>query len=375
MGKYITALSESKTLIVKIGSALLVDAETGQLRQAWLSGIATDIADIRARGTDVIIVSSGAIALGRTRLNLRGRQLSLSEKQACAAVGQAVLTRAYEDALAQHGFATAQALLTLPDTEDRTRWINASRTLRALLKLGAVPVINENDTVATDEIRYGDNDRLAARTAQMVGADMLVLLSDIDGLYTADPRRHARAQHMPVIAQITPGILAMGGDPNSKAAMGSGGMATKLLAAQIAVKAGCHMIITSGEVERPLSALQSGARASWFVAHADPASARKQWISGQLRSHGQLHIDDGAAHALRSGKSLLPAGVTKSAGSFSAGDAVTVVHNAKAIAKGLAGYDAAETQQILGLKSGDITGALGYSLGAALIHRDNLVLL
>lgn len=375
MGGHIAALSASKTLIVKIGSALLVDADTGALRQDWLSGVAQDIVDIRAAGTSVIIVSSGAIALGRTRLGLRGRKLSLSEKQACAAVGQAALTRAYEDALAAHNITTAQALLTLTDTEDRTRWINASSTLRALLKLGALPIINENDTVATDEIRYGDNDRLAARAAQMVGADMLILLSDIDGLYTDDPRSQPDARHLPLIKCITPEILAMGGEPNANAAMGSGGMATKLLAAQIAVKAGCHMVITNGDIQNPLSALSNGARASWFTASADPASARKQWISGQLRSHGQLHIDGGAAKALRSGKSLLPAGITKCEGQFSAGDAVTIIHKSQAIAKGLAGYDAAETQKILGLKSGDITGVLGYTLGAALIHRDNLILL
>ena len=375
MGDISTIIREAKIIIIKIGSALLVNPETGDLRETWLAGVAADVAKLRKTGSSVIIVSSGAIALGRGKLGLRGRKLSLAEKQACAAVGQAALTRAYEDALAPHNHVTAQALLTLTDTEDRARWINASRTLRALLKLGAIPIINENDTVATDEIRYGDNDRLAARTAQMVGANVLILLSDIDGLYTADPRSDGSAKHIAKIDSLTPQIMAMGGDPNAASAVGTGGMATKLLAADIAVKAGCHLIITSGETASPISALIDGAKASWFVAKADPASARKQWISGSLKSHGQVHIDDGAMNALRNGKSLLPAGATSSAGGFDAGDAVTVIHEGKAVAKGLAGYSAAETLQILGLKSGDISAKLGYSHGAALIHRDNLVLL
>lgn len=375
MGSLSEIINDAKIIIVKIGSALLVDHETGELRETWLSGIADDVAALRNAGCSVIIVSSGAIALGRSKLGLRGRKLSLAEKQACAAVGQAALTRAYEDVLTPHGITTAQALLTLTDTEDRARWINASRTLRALLKLGAVPIINENDTVATDEIRYGDNDRLAARTAQMVGANVLILLSDIDGLYTADPRIDNDAKHIAKIESLTPEIMAMGGEPNAGAAVGTGGMATKLLAADIAVKAGCHLIITSGETFSPINALRRGAKASWFVAKADPASARKQWIAGSLKSHGQVHIDDGALNALRNGKSLLPAGATAFDGTFNAGDAVTVIHKGHAVAKGLAGYSAVETQQILGLKSGDISAALGYSHGAALIHRDNLVLL
>ena len=375
MGNLASIINHAKIIIVKIGSALLVDHQTGELREAWLSGVAANIAQLRAAGSDVMIVSSGAIALGRGKLGLRRRKLTLSEKQACAAVGQAALTRAYEDALAPHDLITAQALLTLTDTEDRARWINASRTLRELLKLGAVPIINENDTVATDEIRYGDNDRLAARAAQMIGADVLILLSDIDGLYTADPRINKGAKHIAKIDSLTPDIMAMGGDPNSSAAVGTGGMATKLLAADIAVKAGCHLIITSGETASPIRALTDGARASWFVADADPASARKQWISGSLKSHGQLHIDDGALKALQNGKSLLPAGATALDGTFNAGDAVTVIHKGHAVAKGLAGYSHTEAAQILGLKSGDISAALGYSHGAALIHRDNLVIL
>ncbi len=375
MGDISKLLGDAKIIIVKIGSALLVDHQSGELRQAWLSGVAADIAALRASASTVIIVSSGAIALGRGKLGLRGRKLSLAEKQACAAVGQAALTRAYEDALAPHDLITAQALLTLTDTEDRARWINASRTLRELLKLGAIPIINENDTVATDKIRYGDNDRLAARAAQMVGADALILLSDIDGLYTADPRCDENAKHIPKIDNLTPDIMAMGGDPNSAAAVGTGGMATKLLAADIAVKAGCHLIITSGETTSPIRALNDGARASWFVAKADPVSARKQWISGSLKSHGQLHIDDGAMKALRNGNSLLPAGAISTDGSFEVGDAVTVIHEGNAVAKGLAGYSSTEAQQILGLKSGDISATLGYTHGAALIHRDNLALL
>lgn len=372
---YIDALNGAKRIVIKIGSSLLVDGETGAVEQGWLRELARDIADMRAGGAQVLIVSSGAIALGRARLNLTDRELTLPEKQACAAAGQAHLTQSYEDALAPHGIITAQALLTLRDTEDRRRWLNARETLGTLLELGAVPIINENDTVSTQEIRYGDNDRLAARVAQLISADVLVLLSDIDGLYTADPRSNANAEHIAVIAAITPEITAMGGGANSDRGTGTGGMATKIAAARIAVQAGCHVAITRGETMRPLSALKQGAKASWFAAHADPSAARKQWILGSLKPLGTVTIDAGAARALSCGKSLLPAGITAISGAFEKGDAVFIsAADGKIIARGLTRYSADQARQIIGLNSSDIDQALGYNYGANLIHRDDLVM-
>jgi len=370
------SLASTHRVILKIGSAILVDAETGELRTSWLDSVAQDIADLKARDVDVVIVSSGAIALGRSRLGLLGRKLSLAEKQACAAVGQSLLTRAYETALETHDVTTAQALLTLNDTENRRRWLNARSTLETLLTLGAVPIINENDTVATDEIRYGDNDRLAARTAQMLGADSLILLSDIDGLYTADPRSDSTAKHLPLIKTLTDEIMAMGGGVNAAAAVGSGGMATKLAAAKIATQAGCRMCIMDGRDFSPLTRLENGARSSWFEAESNPKKARSQWISGSLKPSGSLIVDAGAANALTQGKSLLAAGVTKLSGDFSKGDAVSIFNEENTeLARGLIAYDAHDAAQILGLKSGDISAVLGYDNGAALIHRDNLVML
>lgn len=366
----------SRRAVIKIGSALLVSPETGQLKIDWLTALAQDIADIKSTGKDIILVSSGAIALGRSRLGLLGRTLSLAEKQACAAAGQSLLTQAYEKALAAHEIITAQALLTLTDTEDRRRWINARQALSTLLDLGAVPVINENDTVATDEIRYGDNDRLAARTAQMLGADTLILLSDINGLYSADPRTNPDAKHIPVIDSLTPDIVAMGGAPNKTANVGTGGMATKLAAARIAVQAGCHMCILDGTAPAPLSRLRSGETCSWFKAKANPKDARRQWIMGSLNTKGILTIDTGAAKALMQGKSLLAAGVSLISGDFRKGDAVTVkTRDGHNLACGLAAYDAEDARHILGLKSRDIAATLGYDNGAALIHRDNLVMM
>ena len=370
------SLASTHRVILKIGSAILVDAETGELRTSWLDSVAQDIADLKARDVDVVIVSSGAIALGRARLGLLGRKLSLAEKQACAAVGQSLLTRAYETALETHEVTTAQALLTLNDTENRRRWLNARSTLETLLTLGSVPIINENDTVATDEIRYGDNDRLAARTAQMLGADSLILLSDIDGLYTADPRSDSTAKHLPLIKTLTDEIMAMGGGVNAAAAVGSGGMATKLAAAKIATQAGCRMCIMDGRDFSPLTRLENGARSSWFEAESNPKKARSQWISGSLKPSGSLIVDAGAANALTQGKSLLAAGVTKLSGDFSKGDAVSIFNEENTeLARGLIAYDAHDAAQILGLKSGDISAVLGYDNGAALIHRDNLVML
>ena len=365
--------SNAQTIVVKIGSAILVDHQTQALREDWLTALASDLAALK--GKRIILVSSGAIALGRQRLKLFGASLTLPQKQACAAAGQSSLTRAYDDAFGQHGVTTAQALLTLNDTENRRRWLNARSTLDTLLEFGAVPIINENDTVATDEIRYGDNDRLAARTAQMVGADLLILLSDIDGLYTADPRTDKSAKHIPLIEELSDDIMAMGGAPNAAAGVGTGGMATKLAAAQIATQAGCDMIICDGRSVGALAALGAGAKHSRFKAKSNPRKARAQWIGGTLKPNGALDIDAGALKALKNGSSLLPAGVTQVSGQFEKGDAVTVIANGVEVARGLVAYDLREADRIKGLKSGEISTVLGYENGAAIIHRDNLVML
>ena len=369
-------LTSAKRLVIKIGSAILVESESGRLRENWLTSLCNDIATLKTQGKDIIIVSSGAIALGRARLGLIDQSLSLNEKQACAAAGQSLLTRAYERGLEAHDIVTAQALLTLNDTESRRRWLNARSTLETVIKLGAVPIINENDTVATDEIRYGDNDRLAARTAQMLGADTLILLSDIDGLYTADPRNDKSAKHLPSIEELTDEIMAMGGGINAQAAVGSGGMATKLAAAKVAVQAGCAMCIMDGRENKPLTRLANGERCSWFSAQNNPKKARRQWIGGTLKPSGSLIVDTGAAKALTQGNSLLAAGVTKLEGDFRKGDAVAVLTlEGEELARGLVSYDASDAVKILGLKSKDILAVLGYDNGAALIHRDNLVML
>lgn len=365
---------DTQRTVIKIGSALLINAVNGTLRKDWLESVAADIAAVKSRGVEVVIVSSGAIGLGRKRLGLSGT-LSLAEKQACAAAGQSELTRAYEGALAHHHIVTAQALLTLNDTEDRRHWLNARSTLNTLLKLGAVPIVNENDTVATDEIRYGDNDRLAARVAQMLGADTLILLSDIDGLYSADPRKDKKAQHLPCIDAITPDIMEMGGKANATAQLGTGGMATKLMAAKIAVDAGCCMAIMNGQGLSPLSRLLNGAKCSWFTASQDPAGARAQWIMGTLKPAGSVYVDAGAAGAIQKGSSLLAAGVTRVEGGFSKGDTVTINNDAdEHIARGITGYGAVELRKIMGRKSDEITRILGYNNGAAVIHRDNMVI-
>lgn len=366
-------LDDVSTIVIKIGSAILVDVETNRLRVDWLAALAEDLSALENKR--IVLVSSGAIALGRQRLDLVGKLLTLPQKQACAAAGQSHLTRAYEDALGVKGLVTAQALLTLNDTEDRRRWLNARSTLETLLELGAVPIINENDTVATDEIRYGDNDRLAARTAQMMGADLLVLLSDIDGLYTSDPRRDDTAQHLPIINELTDDIRSMGGEPNATTGMGSGGMATKLAAAEIATSAGCDMIICDGRKSGALGALWRGSKHSIFKATSNPKKARAQWIGGTLKPRGSLNIDAGAAKALRAGSSLLPAGVIAVSGTFTKGDAVSILSEGREIARGLVAYDHPQADLIKGLKSSEITAILGYDNGAALIHRDNLVML
>jgi glutamate 5-kinase len=366
-------LARAKRVVVKIGSALLVEKSTGRVNRSWLETLAADVAVMRARGQEVVIVSSGAIALGRRQLGLAPGKLKLEESQAAAAVGQIRLAHAWKEVLEQHDCAVAQMLLTLGDTEERRRYLNARSTLNTLLKLGAVPVINENDTVATAEIRYGDNDRLAARVAQMASADCLVLLSDVDGLYTADPTRDAKARFIPEVTGITPEIEAMAG--GSASDVGSGGMATKVLAGKIAVAAGCNMCITAGRGQHPLQRIEAGGRCTWFVAKASPQTVRKQWIAGLLQPAGVLHVDAGAAKALRGGKSLLPAGVTRVEGRFDRGDAV-IVRDADGaeIARGLSAYSSEDARRASGRRSQELEAILGYRGRDELIHRDDLVL-
>ena len=369
-------LARARRIVIKVGSALVVDEKAARADSAWLTALAGDVQALRARGCEVLIVSSGSIALGRRRLGLNRKALSLEEKQAAASAGQSLLMRAWEEAMDPHGIVTAQVLLTRDDTETRRRWLNARATVDTLLRLGAVPVVNENDTVVTEEIRYGDNDRLAARVAQMIGADLLVLLSDIDGLYTADPRNDPTAQHVPMVSDITPEIEAMGGGANAGAGVGVGGMATKLTAARIAHGAGCATLITLGRREgvSPLTAVLEGARATLFEPHATPAAAYKQWIAGSLAPQGGLTVDDGAVAALKAGKSLLPAGVRGVDGDFDKGDAVVVRDgDGREIARGLAAYDADEARAIQGRRSDAIEEILGYRGPDVLIHRDDLV--
>jgi glutamate 5-kinase len=365
--------TDAKRLVVKIGSSLLVDAATGTLRQAWLEALADDIAAIRKEAKEIVVVSSGAIALGRNVLKLPKGALKLEDSQAAAAVGQIDLAHAYEDAFRARGLVAAQVLLTLGDTEERRRYLNARSTMTTLLKLGAVPVVNENDTVATSEIRYGDNDRLAARVASMMSADCLVLLSDVDGFYTARPGSRADACRLDEVTDITPEIEAMAGDVGSE--LSKGGMVTKIEAAKIAVSGGTHMVIASGKVLNPLQALAKKGAGTWFPARSDPVTARKRWIAGTLEPKGAFTVDSGAAAALASGKSLLPAGVTRVDGSFERGDAV-VIRNGEGIeiGRGLTAYDHAEAKAIIGRKSSEIANILGYLGRPELIHRDDMVL-
>jgi glutamate 5-kinase len=370
-----SALAGAKRLVIKIGSALLVD-DSGLVRHAWLNALVDDIVRCRVRGQEVILVSSGAIAVGRRHLGLSGRALRLEEKQAAAATGQIRLAHAYHEALGRHGITVAQILLTPDDTELRRRHLNARATFAQLLALGAVPVVNENDTIATAEIRFGDNDRLAARVAQMVSADMLVLLSDIDGLYTADPRHDPAARHMPLIREIGPEIEAMAG--SAPPGYSSGGMVTKLVAARIAMGAGCQMLIAQGRPGRgrgPLAAIEAGAKTSLFLSRAEPRSARKAWIAAAVNPAGALTVDDGAVNALRRGKSLLPAGVAAIEGAFERGDCVVIRTKAGVEAgRGLSAYASGDIQRIAGHKSGEIAAILGYRGRDEIIHRDDLVL-
>ncbi|HEX2147953.1 MAG TPA: glutamate 5-kinase [Pseudorhizobium sp.] len=365
-------LSGHRRIVVKIGSALLVDRLSG-LKSGWLSSICSDVTRLKAEGTEVLIVSSGAIALGRTVLKLPPGALKLEESQAAAAVGQIALARAWSESLSRNKLVAGQILLTLGDTEERRRYLNARATINQLLKIGAVPIINENDTVATSEIRYGDNDRLAARVATMTGADLLVLLSDIDGLYTSPPHLDPDAAFLDVIPAITPEIEAMAGGAASE--LSRGGMRTKIDAGKIATSAGCAMIIASGKKEHPLAAIDDGARSSWFAPSSAPVTARKTWIAGQLQPAGELRVDEGAEQALASGKSLLPAGVVSVTGHFHRGDTIAILGaNGREIARGLASYDSEEAGRIAGRKSAEIEAVLGYAGRAAMVHRDDLVM-
>lgn len=366
------SLEQARRVVIKIGSALLVD-EQGVVRQAWLDALADDIAALRAAGKDVLIVSSGSIAVGRRHLQLGAGALKLEEKQASAATGQIRLAHAYQEALARHDVTVAQILVTLADTEERRRHLNARNTVLQLLKLGAVPVINENDTVATEEIRYGDNDRLAARVATMVSADALILLSDIDGLYTGDPRRDPNARHIPEVNQITPEIEAMAGD--APEGISTGGMVTKLAAAKIAVTGGCNMAIALGKEAHPIQHLLDGGRCSWFTPSMKPLVARKRWIAGAINPTGEIEVDAGAEKALGSGKSLLPAGVTGVSGSFDRGDAVLLKSaDGRRLGVGLAAYSAEDAAKIVGRKSSELKAILGYDGRSEMVHRDDLAL-
>jgi len=366
-------LAAARRVVVKVGSALLVEKSTGSVNRAWLESLADDIAALRIRGQEVVLVSSGAIALGRRELKLLAGRLKLEESQAAAAVGQIRLAHAWKEVLERRGLTVAQVLLTLGDTEQRRRYLNARNTLETLLRLGAIPVINENDTVATAEIRYGDNDRLGARDAQMVRTDCNVLLSDVDGLYAADPTRDPEAPFIAEVQRITPEIEAMAGGSSSD--VGSGGMATKVMAARIAVAAGCHLCIAAGRESHPLARIESGARCTWFLAEASPVTVRKQWIAGMLKPAGELAVDEGAVRALRAGRSLLPAGVVTVKGPFDRGDALVVRDlQGTEIARGLAAYSSTEAERIRGRRSGDLEALLGYRGRDEMIHRDDLVL-
>jgi glutamate 5-kinase len=367
-------LTDAKRVVVKVGSALLVDAEKGRLNRAWLESLVADIARMRKHGQEVILVSSGAIALGRRHLGLAQGRLKLEESQAAAAVGQIRLAHAYKELLEAHDITVAQILLTFGDTEQRRRYLNARGTINTLLSLGAVPVINENDTVATAEIRYGDNDRLAARVAQMTAADCLVLLSDIDGLYTENPSENPKAEFLARVLDITPAIEAMAGGATSS--VGSGGMQTKIAAAKIAVGAGCHLCIAKGAHQNPLKRIEEGARCTWFVPSSTPSAARKQWIAGTLRPAGAISVDEGAVRALMQGKSLLPAGVTRAVGRFDRGDTVSIVGpDGVEVARGICAYSDSDAARIIGRKSAEIEMVLGFRGRDEIVHRDDLVLL
>ncbi|MGQ3354179.1 MAG: glutamate 5-kinase [Phreatobacter sp.] len=367
------ALAAFRRIVVKVGSSLLVDGAKGAIRQAWLETLGADLARHASRGADILVVSSGAIALGRTILKLPAGPLELEKSQAAASVGQIALARAWSEVLGRHGIVAGQILVTLHDTEERRRYLNARNTMETLFAVRAVPVVNENDTVATDEIRYGDNDRLAARVATMVGADCLVLLSDIDGLYTAPPAKDPSAALIPVVPRITPEIEAMAGGAASE--LSRGGMTTKVEAGKIATTAGTTMVIASGKHDAPLARIEAGGPCTWFLTPTHPVTSRKKWIAGSLEPRGVLWLDAGAVGALRLGRSLLPAGVAKVDGTFERGDCVVVRGpDGAEIGRGLVAYDAVAAVQIMGKSSGAIEAVLGYKGRSEMIHRDDLVL-
>jgi glutamate 5-kinase len=373
MSRKTPAISDFRRIAVKVGSALLVDSEGGRIHEEWLRSLVADLAQLHDEGRDVMVVSSGSIALGRAVLKLPSGALKLEESQAAAAVGQIALARTWSEALGRHGIGAGQILVTLGDTEERRRYLNARSTISKLLEWRAVPVINENDTVATTEIRYGDNDRLAARVATMTSADLLVLLSDVDGLYDAPPHLRADAKLIPIVARITPEIEQMAGSAGSE--LSRGGMQTKIEAGKIATTSGTHMVIASGRVEHPLRAITQGAPCTWFLTPANPVTARKRWIAGSLEPRGTLTVDAGAVTALRSGRSLLPAGVIRVDGRFARGDAVIVRGpDGSEVGRGLVAYDAEDAERIKGRSSSDIAQILGLEGRAEMIHRDDLVI-
>ncbi|MBA3660387.1 MAG: glutamate 5-kinase [Gammaproteobacteria bacterium] len=367
-------IAQAKRLVIKIGSALLVNQITGAINYPWLEALIADVVTCVQRGQQIAIVSSGSIAIGRHQLKLSNTSLTLEEKQAAAAVGQIQLAQVYQEILAQHQLKVAQILLTLDDSENRRRYLNAKNTLEKLLSLNVIPIINENDTVATAEIRYGDNDRLAARVAQMVGADTLVLLSDIDGFYNADPKLHPAAQLIPVVQQLTPDIIKLAGDSITE--VGSGGMITKLLAAKISMACGCKMVISNGKAFHPLQNIDLQDKKTWFIPDSNPLSARKNWLKNHLKPKGRIKIDHGAVLALRQGKSLLAAGIVLVEGEFHKGDAVEVISpQAEALARGLINYNSYEATRLIGHNSESIEKVLGYKGSQEIIHRNDLVLL
>jgi glutamate 5-kinase len=365
--------ADARRIVVKIGSALLTDRTTGRIKSAWLNSLMDDVTELAKAGKQIVLVSSGSIALGRHALNLPKGPLELEQSQAAAAVGQISLAHAYQELAAARGLTAAQVLLTLGDTEERRRYLNARNTIEVLLALKAIPVVNENDTVATAEIRYGDNDRLSARVASMVSADCLVLLSDVDGLYTAPPNDDPGAKHISLVTEITPEIEAMAGDAGTE--LSKGGMKTKITAGKIALSAGTNMVITTGKIYHPLRAISEGARVTWFIAKSDPVTAKKRWISGQLVPNGQIFLDGGAEKALLNGKSLLPAGVTRVDGTFDRGDAVIIRSaDGRELGRGLVAYAADEARRIMGKRSSEIATILGYEGRDTLIHRDDMAL-
>jgi glutamate 5-kinase len=369
------AIADARRIVLKIGSSLLVDAPTRTVDRARLDGLAGHVAGWIAVGKQVLVVSSGAVALGSRLLGTRTGGVGLEGKQAAAAVGQSLLMAAWAAAFETHDRITAQILLTRDDTETRRRWLNARATVGALLVMGVVPVVNENDTVATDEIRYGDNDRLAARVAQMIGADLLILLSDIDGLYTADPRTHPDATHIPHVETLTPAIEAMATGPNAGAGMGTGGMVTKLMAARIAADAGCATLIAAGRSLEAGRAFAADTRSTLIDAATTVKAAYKQWIGGSLATAGKLVVDPGCAHALLDGKSLLSVGLVSADGTFGKGDPVAILDSTGVeIARGLVRYDAGDLKKIIGVRSGELAAALGYEGGPVVVHADDLAM-